>query len=672
MAAMRDPAMELTSAANDGYVSSAASCSATSTGRFVPGADIQRSRRRPFEGPLSSSIAGVRSPPYGSCDSIVGAHQLNEVHHPMENRLPRKLAAILYADVAGYSRLTGEDEEGTHRALRDNLDAISAAIEDHQGRVVHYAGDAILADFGTVTEALTSAIAIQRELARRNRALPEERRMEFRMGVNLGEIIVDRDDIYGDGVNVAARLEGLSDPGGICISESVHLAVGNKLPLEYEDIGEQRVKNIAKPIRAYKVVFEADSKVKPSEQPTRQVLDKPSIAVLPFNNMSSEPGQEYFADGIAEDLITALCRIRQFFVIARNSSFSYKGQSPDVRRVAAELGARYVVEGSVRKSGERVRISAQLVDGATGNHLWAERYDRSSVDVFAVQDEITETIVASLEPELGRIERTIARRNPPASLDAWGHYQRGLALMHEVNADSLLQAEETFARTIELDPEFAGPHSALAYTKMHRAMFLPTTDYPTLAGEALKIARRGIVLDPRDALAFCALGRAHVQLKEHGPALDALRTAVSLNPSSAICHHRLGFALVHSGQPDAGIPHFEQALKLSPRDPERWSFFNGFACAHLMRGRYGEAADSAARSTALPNANIFPWVHLASALGHLQREGDAQACLKEVLARYPDFTTEYYVERASLVAHPDLVHNCAEGLKKIGPDSVAS
>ncbi|MEE9570624.1 MAG: adenylate/guanylate cyclase domain-containing protein, partial [Gammaproteobacteria bacterium] len=300
----------------------------------------------------------------------------------MKDRLPRKLAGILYADVAGYSRLTGEDEEGTHHRLSEYLDLISDAIGEHQGRVVHYAGDAVLADFDTVTEALSCSACIQRALVSRNRDLPDERKVEFRIGVNLGEVIVDRDDIYGDGVNVAARLESLAEPSGICISESVRTAVGKKLDLGYEFMGEQKVKNIEEPVRAYRVLMEKEeeSKIISTEKSALDFPDKPSIAVLPFDNMSGDSEQEYFADGISEDLITALSKIHWFFVIARNSSFTYKGQAVEVTRVASELGVRYVIEGSVRKAGSRVRISAQLIDATTGRHVWAERYDRSLVD----------------------------------------------------------------------------------------------------------------------------------------------------------------------------------------------------------------------------------------------------------------------------------------------------
>ena len=320
----------------------------------------------------------------------------------MEDKLPRKLAVILYADVADYSRLTGEDEDTTHRRLSEYLDLVSNSIGHHQGNVVHYAGDAVLADFGTVTNALECATSIQNDLSNRNQDLPDERKIQFRIGINLGEVIVDRDDIYGNDVNVAARLESLADVGGICISDAVRTAIGNKLPIAYEFMGEQSVKNIKEPIRAYQVILhpqEQGREVDPEFQEF-ELPQKPSIAVLPFTNMNADPEQEYFSDGISEDIITALSKINNLLVIARNSTFTYKGKAVDVRQISREQGVRYVLEGSVRKAGNRIRVTAQLIDATTGHHIWAERYDRELDDIFAVQDEIVREIVVALDVEL--------------------------------------------------------------------------------------------------------------------------------------------------------------------------------------------------------------------------------------------------------------------------------
>ncbi|MDX1488289.1 MAG: haloacid dehalogenase type II, partial [Acidiferrobacterales bacterium] len=316
--------------------------------------------------------------------------------------LERRLAAILYADVAGYSRLTGEDEDATHRTLSAYLDLISRTVADHRGRVVHYAGDAVLAKFNAVVNALSSAVAIQKELATRNQNLPDSRRVQFRIGVNLGDVIEDRGDIYGDGVNVAARLESLAEPGGICISDAVRAAVGKKLDLDYEDLGAQEVKNIEDPVRAYRVAMgdKETPEVRTPGQPSLELPDKPSIAVLPFTNVSGDPDQDYFSDGISEDIITELSRLPELFVTARNRSFAFRDKPIDIVEVGAKLGVGFVVEGSVRKAGKRVRVTAQLVDAATGNHIWVERYDRELEDVFAVQDDLCRTIVSTLAGRL--------------------------------------------------------------------------------------------------------------------------------------------------------------------------------------------------------------------------------------------------------------------------------
>jgi len=339
--------------------------------------------------------------------------------------MQRHLAAILAADVAGYSRLMGVDEEGTLTQLKAHRRALlDPKIEEHQGRIVKTTGDGMLAEFASVVDALRCAIEIQRGMLERNAGVPQERRIEFRVGINVGDIIIDGGDIYGDGVNVAARLEGLAEPGGICVSGRVQEDARGKFDIAFEDAGEQQLKNIAWPVRVYRVRLSGDAA---QPRPALELPAKPSIAVLPFTNMSGDPEQDYFADGMTEDIITGLSRARWLFVIARNSSFAYKGRSNDVKRVAHELGVRYVLEGSVRKVGERVRISAQLAEGTSGRQLWAKRYDRELSDIFAVQDEITETIIGAVEPELGKVERRRSAGKRADNLDAWDLYQRGMS-----------------------------------------------------------------------------------------------------------------------------------------------------------------------------------------------------------------------------------------------------
>ena len=344
----------------------------------------------------------------------------------MEDRLPRKLAAILYADVAGYSRLTGGAEDATHRTLSEYLDLTASTTESNRGQVMHYAGDAVLAQFTAVLDALSSAVAIQNELQTRNEALSDRRKVQFRIGVNSGDVIEDRVDIYGDGVNVAARLESLADPGGICISDAVHSAIGKKLDLDYEELGEQEMKNITAPVRAYRVRLDlARIDTAPSPCPAADaVFGRPSIAVLPFANMSDDPEQEYFSDGITEDIITDLARVSGLFVVARNSTFTYKNRPAKVQQVSRDLGARYVLEGSVRRANNRVRITAQLVDGSSGGHLWADRYDRDLTDIFAVQDEIAHGIVDVLMVKLASSEKQAIEKEPTTSIQSYEYYLR--------------------------------------------------------------------------------------------------------------------------------------------------------------------------------------------------------------------------------------------------------
>ncbi len=371
-----------------------------------------------------------------------------------EPRAERRLAAILAADVAGYSRLMGADEEGTLAALKAHRrELVDPTIAEHRGRIVKTTGDGLLAEFASVVDAVRCAVAIQEGMAERDAAVPEDRRIAFRIGVNLGDIIIDEDDIYGDGVNVAARLEGLAEPGGICIGRAARDQVRDRLDLDLEDIGEQAVKNIARPVRVFRVKLPAPE----AEAPAALALpDKPSIAVLAFANMSGDPEQEYFADGIAEDIITALSRFRWFFVIARNSSFTYKGQAVDVKQVARELGVQYVLEGSVRKAGNRVRITAQLIDALTGRHVWAERYDRDLTDIFAVQDEITETIAGAVAPSFVSAEARRAERKRPEDLDAWDLALKGNWHLAQSGRENVAAAVSLFEAAIARELEKRG------------------------------------------------------------------------------------------------------------------------------------------------------------------------------------------------------------------------
>ncbi len=505
-------------------------------------------------------------------------------------------------------------------------------------------GDGVLVEFASVVDAVGCAVAIQRAMLARNVDVPADRSIAFRVGINLGDVIVEGDDLYGDGVNIAARLEALAEPGGVYVSEVVHQSIGTKLDLDldFEDLGEHRVKNIARAVHVFRVRFAADE-VEPEQldvdaEAHLAIPHKPSIAVLPFTNMSGDPDQEFFSDGITEDIITALSKIRWFFVIARSTTFTYKGQPVNVKQVAEELGVRYVLEGSVRKAGNRVRVTAQLIDAATGNHVWAERYDRDLSDIFALQDEMTQTIVGAIEPELGSVERERARRKPPESLDAWSCYQRGLWHLFRFTKADNDEAEGLFQRAAELDSGFSGAFMGLA-TVGYWNVLLGHAEMPeeTLAG-AFTAARTAVSLDDKDAMAHWALGRVYTQMGESEAAIAELETALAINPSFAHAHYNLGWALLLAGRMEEAVPRIDQALRLNPHDPSLWTFLTGRAIALLLLHRYAEAADGARHALRQPSANFLTTATLASALGHLGETDDARAALDQVYQLRPDFS----------------------------------
>ena len=427
----------------------------------------------------------------------------------------RRLSAILAADVAGYSRLMGVDEEGTLAELKAIRHELSdPKVKEHRGRIVKTTGDGLLIEFASVVDAVRCAVEVQRAMAERNADVPADRRIELRMGINLGDIIKDGRDIYGDGVNVAARLEGLAEPGGICVSRVVRDQVRDKLGFTFEDMGEQQVKNIARPVRVHRIRLFEEGRfpaVHPADQATAPALampDKPSVAVLPFTNMSGDPEQEFLADGIAEDVITALSRYPSLFVIARNSCFTYKGRAVDLKQVGRDLGVRYVLEGSVRKAGNRIRVTAQLVEAESGKHVWAERYDRDLADIFAVQDEVTGAVTVAVAPAIDDAERQRAMRRVPESLDVWAAYQRGLWHLSKAATDDDDIAQDLFQQAIDLDPTFAGSYSALALVQLQSAALYQKLDPSEAQRSAETLARRAVALDGADAQARSCLGWA--------------------------------------------------------------------------------------------------------------------------------------------------------------------
>ena len=582
----------------------------------------------------------------------------------------RKLAAILVADVVGYGRLMGADEAGTLARLQAHLsDLVQPKVADHRGRVVKLMGDGVLAEFASVVDAVQCAAEVQRGMAARNTDVAKDRRIEFRIGVNLGDIITQGDDIHGDGVNIAARMEGLAEPGGICICGFVHDQVQNKLALDFEDMGTRQVKNIAKPVHVYRILADQTPARSPGNAggptPSLALPDRPSIVVLPFANVSGDPEQEYFADGVTQEVITALSRIRWIFVIASNSSFAYKGRTPDVREVANELGVRYVVEGSVRQAGNRIRIMAQLIDGTTGNHVWAQRYDRELSEIFALQDELTQTIVVAIEPELGKAERQRARLRRPDSIDAWTTYQRGMSHLYRISADNLAQAQDLFRQAIDLDPRLGPAYSGLAETYYLGSVYGLTGSPAEARATALEPALKAVELDDTDAAAHCTLGRVHTFRREHDAAIPEFEAALELNPSHALAHYGLGAARTFSGMAADAIASLESAIRLSPHDPLMGSFLVRMADAHLLVRKYEAAVDWARKALRQPNFQWSRYAVLVSALGHLGRIDEAKRALADLRERRPDFSFKF-VRDNHLYTDADDFEHYLDGLRLAG------
>ncbi len=568
-----------------------------------------------------------------------------------EQRSKRRLAAILAADVTGYSRLMSVDEAGTlarFNALKTEI--IEPKIAQYGGAVVGSAGDSLLVEFSSAVDAVQCAVELQTRIAERNADEPEDRRIALRMGINLSDVIADGETIHGDGVNVAARLEKLAETGSVAIAQAVFDQVKGKLALEFTYLGEQRFKNIAEPVHAYRVVTPPflDRPPAPVQatEPGLSLPSKPSIAVLPFTNMSGDAEQEHFADGIAEDIITELSRFTSLFIIARNSSFTYKGQAVKVQNVGLELGVQYVVEGSVRKAGNRVRVTAQLVEAATGSHLWAERYDRVLEDIFEVQDEITRTIVAAVEPELAAHQREHVVRKPTDSLDAWETYQRGLWHMwHYDEADSP-DAIRLLSRATRIDPAFASAYAYLAYAHYQTVImgWAAGPDESLAAGFAA--ARKALELDPKDAIAYFALARIHMMRGELDDSIELLEASIRLNPSFAQSYHGLGMSLTLVGRCGEAIENLEMAERLSPRDPIIWASRVVHALACLLTGDAANAANWARKTLQASARNSGYWPHavLAAALANLGRLDEARAALAQALSERPGLSLAYIRE----------------------------
>jgi adenylate cyclase len=540
-------------------------------------------------------------------------------------RAERRLAAIFAGDIAGYSRLMGADEEGTLARINElRRTFLEPKIAEHRGRIVKRTGDGVLIEFVSAVDAARCAVEMQRGMIERNATVPTEKRIELRIGIHVGDIIIEEGDIFGDGVNIAARLEGIAQPGGICISDDAYRQVRGKLDAAFEDGGEQELKNIARPVRVYR--FQLG---KGSEPPAQALAlpTKPSIAVLAFQNMSGDPEQEYFADGIAEDVVTALSRSRWLFVVARNSSFTYKGKSVDVRQVGRDLGVRYVLEGSVRKAGNRVRITAQLVEASDGHHVWADRYDRGLEDIFAVQDEMTNQITSAIAPGIVAAEMQRAQAKDTAELGTWERLMRAHWHIQRFNREDFEEAIRLLDDLLRHDPNNATALADLAFAWHFLGSFAWADDPGSAFARSGEFARRAVAADDKDPTAHSMAAIDELFSGRHDEAIRRLRRATEFDPNSSIAHGILGAAYTFAGEADLAIQQAQEAIRLSPRDYVNVIWHITVAWAHLSAERFEEAAVNAQRAVDWNPAFADAHGVLASADAHLGRMAEARASL---------------------------------------------
>ncbi|MGZ6248920.1 MAG: adenylate/guanylate cyclase domain-containing protein [Syntrophales bacterium] len=634
--------------------------------------------------------------------------------------LKRKLTAILNADVKGYSRLMGEDEEGTVRTLNAYKEVMSGLVQKYRGRVVDSPGDNVLAEFISVVDAVKCAVEIQTELKTRNAELPENRRMEFRIGVNLGDVIEEGERIFGDGLNIAARLESLSEAGGICISGTAFDQVENKLSLGYEYLGEQTVKNIAKPVRVYRVLpvaktaswvsnwkrigfnywkrvdpvikiivaliiaanavwqfytrfinpsFDVTPKDKIAEvasvgKMALPLPDKPSIAVLPFTNMSNDPKQEYFSDGLTEEIITALSKVPKLFVIARNSTFTYKGKPVKVQQVSQELGVRYVLEGSVRKDGNNIRITAQLIDALTGNHLWAESYDRNLSGIFAVQGEITKKIITSMQVHLTEGEQAQAYARGTNNLEAYLKMLQGRELTDRVNPERNALARQLAEEAIALDPRYAGAYGLLAATHLNDSWFGFSKSPKDSLEKSIELLQKAIILDDTYALAHAVLGYVFSFTGQHDKAVAEGEKAIALNPNSADSHMFFGKILTIAGKYEESIAELKTAIRLNPIPPNIYLFSLGMSYA--LTGQYDEAITWCEKAVRQEPNSWSAHIFMAAIYGDAGHDKEARIEAAEVLRINPKYSLEKHAKSMTFKNQEDRERAFIAPLRKAG------
>jgi adenylate cyclase len=589
-------------------------------------------------------------------------------------REQRRLAAILAADVVGYSRLMGRDESGTVARLRAiRKQTVAPIVARRGGRIVKLTGDGVLAEFGSAVEALTAAIELQQVMHDAAREEPQDNAIVLRMGLHVGDLIVEEDDLFGDGVNIAARLEAEASPGGILISRTVHEAVGGRVNAGFEDLGNLRLKNIDHPVQAFAVTWEAAAWALPDEPtaphlhaaaPPLDLPDKPSIAVLPFDNMSNDPDQEHFADGVVESITAALSRIRAFFVIARNSAFAYKGRAINVRDIGRELGVAYVLEGSVQRVGQRVRITAQLIETAGGMHLWADRFDGSLDDIFDLQDRITEAVAGALQPSIRLAEIERSRRKRPQDLGAYDYTMRAMPhcwLLERVAADRALELLE---KALRIDPEYPLALALAGWCWAQRSVYNWADDPKAAQAEGLKLADRAASQSSDDPLILAVLGAVHTFARNYGVARVMLERALVLDPNAAWALSRLGWLNVYSDRPDEAKVHFEKAIRLSPLDPINFNNLVGLASAHQVAG--DDAGAAALYIRALEERPNAVWVHrnLAPALFGAGRLDEAKASLAKIMAAYPNYSIRKY--REAMVFTPRMLDHMTDQMRQLG------
>ena len=583
-----------------------------------------------------------------------------------EARAERRLAAILATDVAGYSRLMGADEEGTLAALKAmRKSLIDPKIAEYRGRIVKTTGDGALVEFASTVDAVRCAVDIQRAMPDRNAEVPSDKKIEFRIGINVGDIIVDGDDIFGDGVNVAARLESISEPGGICISDVVHQQVSGRVEATFADLGEQNLKNIARPVRVYRLDLGPSHRpASKTPSPTPVLPDKPSIAVLAFNNMSGDPEQEYFSDGISEDIITDLSKLSELSVIARNSTFTYKGKAVHVKQVGRDLGVRYVLEGSVRKAGNRVRVTGQLIDAESGTHIWADRFDRDLTDIFAVQDELTQEIIAALKIKLSATEKALIVGSGTTNVDAHDFFLRGRELMfaNKRDRETFEQSTACFRRAIELDPDYAAPYAGLgmAYGLDYQNHWSDTSEKSL--DEAERLVNVSIAKDDKDAFAHYVAAVVYIWKRDHERSAHEADRALSLNPNYALAINARGLVHIYTGEPANAVPYIEKAIRL---DPAQQLYRHFLGTAYFVAGNYETAAVVFKDRIAMTPSTDLSRAFLASALGHLGRVEEARQIWRELKETNPQYSHVDHFGRLPF-ENPADADKFTDGLRKAG------